>query len=75
MAWIVRRPDFLPMPLILLVILAEDREQLADPRALGPDIRRRLRAKAVLNQARKQNQDDSLEAHPRNATFDRMINR
>ncbi|MGL4236125.1 rod shape-determining protein MreD [Tabrizicola sp.] len=24
MAWIVRRPDFLPMPLILVVILAED---------------------------------------------------
>lgn len=24
MAWIVRRPDFLPMPLILAVILAED---------------------------------------------------
>lgn len=24
MAWIVRRPDFLPMPLILMVILAED---------------------------------------------------
>ena len=24
LAWIVRRPDFLPMPLILMVILAED---------------------------------------------------
>lgn len=24
MAWIVRRPDFLPMPLILVVLLAED---------------------------------------------------
>lgn len=24
MAWIVRRPDFLPMPLILIIILAED---------------------------------------------------
>ncbi len=24
MAWIVRRPDFLPMPLILFVILLED---------------------------------------------------
>ena len=24
MAWIVRRPDFLPMPLILVIILAED---------------------------------------------------
>lgn len=58
-----------------LVILAEDREQLADPQALGPDIRRRLRAKAVLNQARKHNQDDTLEAHPRTATFDRIISR
>lgn len=31
MAWIVRRPDFLPMPLILVIILAEDLILLRPP--------------------------------------------
>jgi rod shape-determining protein MreD len=31
MAWIVRRPDFLPMPLILVVILVEDLVLLRPP--------------------------------------------
>ncbi|MFO1201144.1 MAG: hypothetical protein U1E58_00740 [Tabrizicola sp.] len=35
MAWIVRRPDFLPMPLIFLVILTEDLI-LMRPRGSGP---------------------------------------
>lgn len=57
-----------------LVILAAGREQLPDPNALGPEVRRRLRAQLVLAQARKQNTQDHLEAHPGNATFAHLIN-
>ncbi len=49
-------------------------EQRAAPGVLGPEVRRRLRARPVLAQAKKQNQQDRLGAHPQNATFNRLIN-
>jgi hypothetical protein len=47
---------------------------LPDASTLTADLHRRIRAAAVLERARMQNQDDSLHAHPNNATFDQMIN-
>jgi len=57
-----------------LDMLSAGQEQLPDPKAFGPDVRRRLRAKAVLSQAQKLNKDAELVAHPKNALFDRMMN-
>jgi len=67
-----------------LAILAAGTEQLPDPKALGPDVRRRVRAKAVIAEARKTNLNlgvrpgqtpEPLGAHPKNATFDTLINK
>lgn len=57
------------------LLLAEGKEQLPDPKALGPDVRRRLRAKAVLDQAQAQNKKDNLGAHPKVEVFDSWINK
>jgi hypothetical protein len=58
-----------------LKILSAGQEQLPDPKALGPDVRRRLRAKAVLAQAQKLNKDAELGAHPKSTEFDQLINK
>lgn len=58
-----------------LAILLTGQEQLPDPKALGPEVRRRLRAKAVIAHAKQQNQADNLGAHPRNTTFDQLLYR
>jgi hypothetical protein len=58
-----------------LVMLLTGREEVPDPKALGPDVRRRLRAKAVIAHAKQQNQADELGAHPKNPTFDQLLNR
>ncbi len=55
-------------------LLAAGTASLPDLKALTSDVRRRVRAAAVLAAARKQNHDDSLQAHPSNATFDRIVN-
>ena len=57
-----------------LAILAAGTEQLPDPAALGPGVRRRLRCKAVLDYAREVNRTDGLEARPVDAFFNRAIN-
>lgn len=48
-------------------------EQLPDPRALSPDVRRRLRARAVLEEAKKINTTNGLDARPTATTFAEMI--
>ncbi len=55
-----------------LVILLTGREQLPDPSALGPEVRRRLRAKAVIASAKQWKPEG---AQPKNATFDQLLNR
>jgi hypothetical protein len=57
-----------------LVILAAGQEQRPDPKALGPDVRRRLRARAVLAEARERNKNNGLGAHPTTAYFNQAIN-
>lgn len=66
-----------------LVIIASGKENLPDPKAMGVDVRRRVRSRAVLRFARELNQDEAepdvanrilLNAHPQNATFDAIIN-
>jgi len=56
-------------------LLKAGNEPLAGTDALSPDVRRRVRARAVLTIAKKQNVSDSLGAHPKNATFDALVNR
>lgn len=58
-----------------LVILLTGQEQLPDPTALGPEVRRRVRAKAVITRAKQWNKDDEVGAHPKNPTFDQLLNR
>jgi len=58
-----------------LMILKQGSEQLPDLKALNSDVRRRLRARALLDVARQQNKSDALNAHPANTTFDVLINR
>jgi hypothetical protein len=56
------------------VILVSRQEQLPDPKALGPEVRRRIRAKAVVTEARKLNAEAELGAHPKDAAFDQLLN-
>lgn len=58
-----------------LVSLLTGQEQLPDPKALGPDVRRRLRAKAVIADAQRLNREDSLGAQPANRTFAELLQR
>ena len=58
-----------------LEVVNNGAEQLPDLRALTTDVRRRVRGRAVLDAARQFNQSNGLNAHPANATFDRLINR
>jgi hypothetical protein len=58
-----------------LASLLAVQEQLPDPQALGPDVRRRLRAKAVIAHAQRQNREDDLGAQPANPTFAELLNR
>jgi len=56
-------------------LLKEVNEPSSGVSPTSPDVRRRLRARAVLTHAQKQNESDSLGAHPQNATFDAIVNR
>jgi hypothetical protein len=62
-----------------LAALAAGQERLPDLKALGSDIRRRLRVKAVLNEAQQLNarltQANEAAAHPQTREFDQWINR
>lgn len=58
-----------------LVSLLTGQEQLPDLKALGPDVRRRLRAKAVIADAQQLNREDTLGAQPANRTFAELLNR
>lgn len=56
-------------------LLKEGNEPSSGASLSSPDVRRRLRAHAVLTHAQKQNESDSLGAHPQNPTFDAIVNR
>jgi hypothetical protein len=57
-----------------LAMLADGREDLPDPQALGVDVRRRLRARAVLDAVRELNQRRNLGARLTVPVFDHWIN-
>lgn len=54
--------------------LGSDSKQSLGTEGLTTAQRRRLRASAVLNHAKQQNQEDQLSAHPKAAVFDKWIN-
>lgn len=56
-------------------LLKAGRESAPDIHAVSQDVRRRIRARAVLTMAQKQNQSDALGAHPKNAFFNGFVNR
>ncbi len=59
-----------------LTALATGKERAPDSEAPASDLRRRLRARAVLEFAREINQSgDPLNAHPATPVFDQLINR
>lgn len=56
------------------VAIAEAKPELASSEVIDSVVRRRLRAKPVLDFARRLNKDSDLSAHPKTVTFDHWIN-
>lgn len=56
-------------------ILQKGAENLAGPKSLTTDVRRRLRGRVLLEEARQYNLGNAIGAHPRNTTFDAIINK